>query len=89
VVHAAVADETNDEYFDVDLLDLIIYRDDQEVDYAILIACGLLEKVETDMFPVAGGRWTARMIYYHLTALGQHFAIACRMVVPPTDDISA
>jgi hypothetical protein len=86
VVHAAAANETNDDYFDIDLSHLTIYRDDQEVDYAILVACGLLEKVETGMFTVADGRWSVTMTYYLLTALGQHFAIACRMVPPPDDN---
>lgn len=86
VVHAAAADETKDEYFDISLPDLTIYQDEQEVDYAILVACGLLERVETGMFPVAAGRWTVGVTYYHLTALGQHFAIACRMLPAPDDD---
>lgn len=85
-VHASAENETSYVYFDIDLSDLIIYKDDQEVDYAILVACGLLEKVETEFFPVADGRWTVSVLYYHLTALGQHFAIACRMLPPPDDD---
>jgi hypothetical protein len=85
VVFAVVWHEANDEYIDTVVSDLTIYRDDQEVDYAILVACGLLEKVETDMFPVADGALTVRVIYYHLTALGQDFAVACRMV-PQSDD---
>jgi hypothetical protein len=86
VVHAAAANETDDRYFDISLPELTIYDDDEEIDYAILVACGLLERVQTDMFPVAKGRWTVRLTYYHLTALGQHFAIACRMVPTTAGD---
>ncbi len=87
VVHAAAANETTDDYFDINLSDLMIYEDLQEVDYAILVACGLLERVETNVFPIAGGKWSVELIYSQLTALGQHFAVACRMVLPSAEDV--
>lgn len=79
-VHASSANEKTDDYFDVNLSHLCIYEDAHEIDYAVLVACGLLQKVETEFFRVGNGGWSVLLTYYLLTSLGFSFALACKMV---------
>jgi hypothetical protein len=79
-VHGAAANEGTGDYYDITLDDCTLYTDEQEVDYAILEACGLLQRIETDMFPINEGSYSVRLTYYHLTTLGFSFALACKMV---------
>jgi hypothetical protein len=54
------------------------YRDENEIDYSILEAVGLIRRVETDFFDVS--KWAISVTYYHLTELGFYFAKACGIV---------
>jgi hypothetical protein len=77
VVHGAAENLTTKEYFDLEF-SYSAYKDDDEIDYAILEAVGLIKRVETDFFDVKD--WTLSIIYYHLTELGRQFAVACGIV---------
>ncbi len=79
VIHAAAENLTTKDYFDMNF-EYRAYKDDDEVDYAILEAVGLIKKVEVDFFNVA--EWAISFSYYHLTELGFHFAVACGIVHP-------
>jgi hypothetical protein len=77
VVHGAAENLTTKEYFELEF-SYSTYKDDDEVDYAILEAVGLIKRVETDFFDVKD--WALSVIYYHLTELGRQFAVACGIV---------
>jgi hypothetical protein len=84
VVHASFENLETKEYFEIATGDYSNYRDEDEVDYSILEAVGLIRRVDTDFFDV--GDWALSVIYYHLTELGYYFCTACRIVrsdVPP------
>ncbi len=83
-VHAVIANERTNDYWDVDVPGMA-HQDEQEVGYAILEVCGLLTLIETGMFPVASEAWSVSLKYYLITPLGQHFAVACRMVAKDAD----
>lgn len=53
------------------------YTDDDEVDYSILDAVGLIRRVDAH-FKI--GEWEFDAIYYHVTELGYHFACSCGIV---------
>ena len=57
-----------------------VYADDDEVDYSILEAVGLIRRVDTEFFDVEN--WAISVVYYHLTDLGFHFSLACGLVRP-------
>jgi hypothetical protein len=78
IVHSAFEDERTNDYFDVDF-SYMTYNDEQEIDYSILEALGLVRRVDTDFFTVSN-HWSMVLVYYHLTTLGWHFANACRLV---------
>jgi hypothetical protein len=59
------------------------FRDNDEVDYSILEAVGLIRRVETNA-AIAG--WDYRAIYYYVTDLGVHFARSCGIVSKDNDD---
>lgn len=80
VSHVSAANEKTGDYFDVNLDHLRIYEDSHEIDYAILEACGLLQKVDTGFFLIAQGNWSIALTYYLLTTLGFALAIDCQMV---------
>ena len=75
-VHAAAEELETKDYYDILLK--TSSRDDDEVDYSILEAVGLIRRVETDFFDV--GDWALLLRYYYLTQLGYHFALACGLV---------
>ena len=77
IVHASAENMQTHDYFDISM-DYSVYDDDDEVDYTILEAVGLIRRVETDFFDV--GEWSLSVIYYHLTDLGFHFSVACGIV---------
>jgi hypothetical protein len=64
------------DYYDIDVP--TNYRDQDEVDYSILEAVGLIRRVETGFFRVAD--WSLSLTYYHLTDLGFYFSKACGIV---------
>ena len=76
VVHAAAEELDTHDYFEIPIPSN--YRDENEVDYSILEAVGLIRRVETDFFDV--GNWALTLTYYYLTPLGYHFARACGLV---------
>jgi hypothetical protein len=75
---ASVLNTVTGDYYNIDF-SYRHYKDEQEVDYAILEAVGLITKVDTDFFDVAP-HWSITLQYYYLTSLGFHFAKACRLV---------
>jgi len=82
-VHASFENVKTKNYFECSL-DYRVYRDQEEVDYSILEAVGLIRRVETNFIDV--GLWSLSLVYYHLTDLGFYFAKACGIVranVPP------
>jgi hypothetical protein len=85
VVHGAAENLTTKDYFDLAFSYSTYKDDDDEVDYAILEAVGLIKRVETDFFEVKD--WALSIIYYHLTELGRQFAVACGMVHPDKEPI--
>jgi Abortive infection alpha len=78
-VYCAIGKTGVDGYLDLDFSEP--YQDAREVDFSILEALGLLRRVETDEIHKNG--WFVSAIYYHLTSLGYHFAIECRLVASP------
>jgi hypothetical protein len=68
--------------FGLGLYDIFVnhspYKDDDEIDYEILEAIGLIRRVNTGGFDING--WTVHLIYYHLTTLGFYFTKACRII---------
>jgi hypothetical protein len=52
------------------------YNDDLQIDYEILAAVGLIRYVDTGEFRL-DDRWSAKVMFYHLTPLGLRFASAC------------
>lgn len=54
------------------------YEDDDETDYSILEALGLIRRVDSDFFPTKLGEMT--IMFYHITQLGVRFATACELV---------
>jgi hypothetical protein len=56
-------------------------KDDDDVDYSILLSLGLINRVSTDFIDFSRGstKWSISVIYYHLTSLGNAFARACKM----------
>lgn len=77
IVHSSAENLGTEDYFDVNF-DYMKYKDEDEVDYSILEAIGLVKRVETNFFEA--GNWSISLVYYHLTTLGFHFAKACKMV---------
>jgi len=61
------------------------YEEDDEVDYEILAALGLIQKIDTGFILIDKFEFTLK--YYCITPLGINFAKACRIVIPkvPTD----
>jgi hypothetical protein len=58
------------------------FKDEDEVDYSILDAVGLIRRVDAYF---AIGEWEFELIYYHITELGHHFAVSCGIVVESPD----
>jgi hypothetical protein len=54
------------------------YRPENEVDYSILQAVGLIRRVDTGVFTV--GPWQILLIYYHLSELGSYFCPAVGII---------
>jgi hypothetical protein len=52
------------------------YKDELQIDYEILAAVGLIRYVDTGEFQL-DERWSAKVMFYHLTPLGLRFASAC------------
>lgn len=77
VVHGAAEKLATGDYYDLNF-SYSEYTDDEEIDYAILEAVGLIKKVEINFFNVKD--WAISVSYYHLTDLGFHFAVACGIV---------
>jgi hypothetical protein len=88
VVHASAENLKMKDYFDI-TIGYSNYDDDDEVDYSILEAVGLIRRVDTDFFDV--GNWALSLIFYHLTELGYYFCKACKIVRSdvPFDDTKA
>jgi hypothetical protein len=84
VVHVGAENLATKDYFTL-VFSYNTYKDDDEVDYAILEAVGLIKRVEIDFFDVSD--WAISTIYYLLTDLGFHFAVACGIVDPDKDPI--
>lgn len=78
-VYVAAENLASTSYYEVSSdMEYLTYRDDDEVDYSILEAVGLIRRVETGFFDVGG--WAVSAIYYHPTELGYHFSLACGVV---------
>lgn len=73
LVHAAFENGMTKAYYEVSMD--TFYKDEDEVDYSILEAVGLIRKVETGFFDVMN--FSVIAVYYHLTDLGFYFAKAC------------
>ena len=91
MVHVAAE---GDDYFDVNF-PYRMAQDADEVDYDILSALGLIQKVSTPFvdFSNEDTTWSMTATYYHLTRLGLAFARACKMApegeppsIPPAKD---
>ena len=54
------------------------YADDNEIDYEILLALGLIQRVDTGFMLI--DRFEFTFEYYHITPLGVGFARACKIV---------
>ena len=76
-IHAAAESLETKDYFDIRLSD-VSYKDDDEVDYSILEAVGLIRRVDTGFLDVEN--WALLVQYYYLTDLGFYFAKACGIV---------
>jgi len=77
IVHASAERLQTEAYFDIDF-EGSAYTDESEVDFSILEAVGLIRRVETEFFEC--GPYVMVLTYYHLTNLGFHFAMACKLV---------
>jgi hypothetical protein len=84
VIHGAAEKLATGDYYDL-TFSYVRYTDDEEIDYAILEAVGLIKKVEINFFNVKD--WAISVFYYHLTDLGFHFAVACGIVHPDRQPI--
>ena len=81
LVHASAENLQTHEYYEISMnVDYSVYNDEEEVDYSILEAVGLIRRVETDFFDV--GNWALSLVYYHLTDLGFYFSAACGIFRP-------
>jgi Abortive infection alpha len=79
VVHVSAENLLTKSYYEMSLdLQYFVYRDEDEVDYSILEAVGLIRRVETGFFDA--GNYNVSVIYYHLTDLGFYFCKACGIV---------
>jgi hypothetical protein len=81
-VHTAM--EIDGQYYDL-MPAYRTYADDQEADYSILEALGLLRKVETGFIDFEEAVIAAS--YYHLSALGFYLAKACKIIPEGDDDL--
>jgi len=81
IVHLAFDKEDTDEYYDIETIS--VFNDDNEVDFSILEAVGLVRRVDSSFIDVGG--WSLAFHYHHVTPLGFYFAKSCGMV----DDLSA
>jgi hypothetical protein len=77
VIHCAAENLATGDYYDLNF-SYRTYKDDDEIDYAILQAVGLIKRVEIGFFNVKD--WAIGFTYFHLTELGFHFAVACGIV---------
>jgi hypothetical protein len=60
-------------------IEVSIYKDNLETDFAILDATRLLRYEDTGFF-VVGDRWHLKIMFHYVTRLGQGFASACGIV---------
>jgi hypothetical protein len=79
---AAAENRNTQDYYEIEH-EYSVYADDDEVDYSILEAVGLIRRVQTDFFKA--GNWDVTLIYYHLTELGFYFCKACGIIGPDVD----
>ena len=70
--------EANEDFVDF-IPDYQTYDDKQSVDYAILEAIGLILRSAHDDLLI-GSNILVSVVFYYLTELGRHFAMACRLV---------
>jgi hypothetical protein len=76
-VYISFEDKVKKESYDVET-EWSNFKDADEVDYSILDAVGLIRRVDAYL---KIGEWEFDIIYYHLTELGQHFAVSCGVVL--------
>lgn len=82
VVRISIENRETRDYFDI-TPEYQVYTDDDEVDYSILEAVGLIRYVDTEFFDAK--IWAISVAYYHLTDLGFHFSLACGLVRPDVE----
>ena len=62
--------------FEIGQISASNYQDEQETDFAILNATGLIRYVDTGYFNLSA-RWRMKVMFYYVTKLGRDFAKAC------------
>jgi len=68
-----------DSYCRAGIISVSKYKDELEIDFAILDATQLVRRVDTGYFHVSK-RWKIKVMFYYLTPLGIEFAKACGIV---------
>lgn len=79
VVHVSAENLLTKAYYEISMdLPYYVYTDEDEVDYSILEAVGLIRRVETGFFNALN--YDVSVVYYHLSDLGFYFCKACGIV---------